>query len=90
MADFLNEGLDSLVSAMYAQGIKEVVGMHIRLENPSPGLWNFKSDVLGEGGKMAESSLSRTIPTARPISEVWERIHRNRAQKDWLDIEWTD
>lgn len=90
LADFLNEGLDSLVSAMYAQGIKEVVGMHIRLENPSPGLWNFKSDVLGEGGKMAESSLSRTIPTARPISEVWERIHRNRAQKDWLDIEWTD
>lgn len=90
LSSFLSEGMDHLVSAMYAQGIKEVVGLHVRLENPGSSQWNFLADVLGDGGQIAQSSLTRTIPTARPISEVWQRVDRNRNMKDWLELSWGD
>ncbi len=88
MSSFVSDGLDQLVAAMFAQGVKEIIGLHVSITNPQPDAWEMNCDVLGEGGVTVQSNLKRTLPGVHSLEEAYKRVEKNKGTADWLGLHW--
>ncbi len=88
MSTFVSDSLDQLVAAMFQQGIKEIIGLHVTISNPQGDEWVMACDVLGEGERTVQSSLERTLPGVQSLEEAYQRVEKNKGTSDWLDLHW--
>ncbi|NUN97505.1 MAG: hypothetical protein HUU16_15185 [Candidatus Omnitrophica bacterium] len=88
VSEFLSDGLDHLVAAIHAQGMKEVVGLNLWVRNDPPKQWTLEMEAIGPAGERVMVSRAAELPDAPPLEDSWKKLDRNRAITGWLDLEW--